>query len=128
MRQEAENSLQLLRRFTKYGLGLSKEAIYLPANVDQCISSVRKDRTWKLLDPGILEAELKARIADENFVVTISTGERTSSSVVAGVDGSLRGGILSFLGEGGRLRRRSRSDDLDKYGGGTNPQSLTANG
>ena len=101
LRQEAENSLQLLRRFTKYGLGLSKEAISLPANVDQSVSLARKDRASRLFDLATLEAELEARVADENFIVAIDSSDSTRSSVVAGVDGSLRGGILSFLGEGG---------------------------
>lgn len=100
--QEAENTLRLLLQLTKYGLGLSREAVKLPINVKQAIDFYPSDKIRGYVNEEHLKLELERRIANEPFVVEVRAAHLPKPPlVVGGVDGSTRGGILSFLGEEG---------------------------
>ncbi|MCI0703843.1 MAG: hypothetical protein L0241_22515 [Planctomycetia bacterium] len=100
-RQEAENSRRLLLQLTKYGLGLSSEAVNLPVSVELAVASYARTRTTSYVNGERLAEELSRRIADEPFIVGVETPRSTRKLVIGAVDGSTRGGILSFLGEEG---------------------------
>lgn len=102
-RREAENSLLLLQRLTKYGLGLSREAVDLPLSLDSAIAQFRTNDPPSYVDPGTLRDELALRITDEQFIVTISPPATEPPLLIAAVDGSTRSGMLSFLGQDGDL-------------------------
>jgi hypothetical protein len=100
-RQEAENARRLLLQLTKYGLGLSNEAVSLPVNIDLAIASYKKSKILSYVNEVRLAEELGRRVADEPFVVGVEAPTHTRKLVIGAVDGSTRGGILSFLGEEG---------------------------
>lgn len=100
-RQEAENSRLLLLRLTKYGLGLSTEAVKVPISLDAAVSELRKDNLASYVNEMFLKEELTKRVAPEPFVLEADTISPGRNLLIAAVDGSTRGGILSFLGEEG---------------------------
>lgn len=103
LRQEAENSRRLLQGLTKFGLGLSLQAVNLPLAIDVAIAEMKAGRRDPYVNPEILQEELARRVADEPFVVDVPEVPPTGTMLIGAVDGSTRGGILSFLGESGDL-------------------------
>lgn len=100
MRQHASDAHRLLLRFTKYGLGLSYEAVALPPSVDQAISEFRETALASYVDVALLTAEIARRVEDGPFVQVARPGVGPLP-LVGGVDGSTRGGLLSGVGEYG---------------------------
>ncbi len=97
---EARNGLLLLRGLAQYGLGLSVEAVGLPESIEQALeeleaSSGARPVTW---DENRLREELSLRVTDEKFMTEVQNSP-ADRWLVAAVDGSTRGGVLSFLGE-----------------------------
>jgi hypothetical protein len=103
LKQEAENSRRLLERVVKFGLGLSDQAVHVPLSIDQAITGFRDARVKSYLDPAVLDQELARRVAPEPFVVEEFPSAPDRPFLIAAVDGSTRGGMLSFLGESGDL-------------------------
>ena len=97
---EARNALLLLRGLVQYGLGLPKEAVTLPESVEHALEALQDNTGARPLswDDNRLIEELSIRVSDERFVTEISD-TNSDRSLVAAVDGSTRGGVLSFLGE-----------------------------
>jgi len=97
---EARNSLLLLRGLVQYGLGVSIEAVTLPESIEQALEDLgtRKGARPINWDENRLAEELSSRVTRENFFcnVQVASADRL---LVAAVDGSTRGGVLSFLGE-----------------------------
>jgi hypothetical protein len=100
-RAEADNTLRLLLQMTKYGLGLSAEAVSLPLSIELALKEFKASPLKSYVDERALAAELKARIADEAFIVDIEAPPPARPPLVAAVDGSTRGGLLLFPGEQG---------------------------
>ncbi len=103
LRMEAENSCGLLFQFAKYGLGLSAEAVNCPFNVDSAIQDFKHGNIQAFVNEQILREELKRRIADEPLLVEEKIVLPENRLMIGAVDGSTRGGLLSFLGEEGDL-------------------------
>src|SRR3989441_869931 len=103
LRREAENSRQLLFRLTKFGLGLSQEAINVPLSLDVAISEFKRDGVKSYGNEPILEKELARRIAPEQFVLDAKEDSPKRNLLIGAVDRSTRGGMLSFLGEAGDI-------------------------
>jgi hypothetical protein len=101
LRREAENSRQLLLRFVKYGLGISDEAVHLPLSLDIAIPELKSAPNHAYVNEDLLREELRRRISDEPFIVDIEETRSNGSLLVGAVDGSTRGGVLSFLGDEG---------------------------
>lgn len=101
LRKEIENSLQILKQIGKYGLGLSAEALNLPANVDLALNRLKEEGDLILYNEEFLVDELSKRIADEYIINDVEHLERNDDLLVAAVDGSSRGGLLAFEGESG---------------------------
>lgn len=112
-RRDTEDKLRQLRMLTKFGLGLSQEAVQLFSSVRQGVQFAQASPSASLCNPIILREELASRIADEPFIVDDVEVGRRRELLTAAVDGSSRGGILSFIGEGG-----------DFYVGGTPTVSI----
>ena len=98
LRREAESSHRLLLRLTKYGLGLSQEAVRLPHSVEVAISQYTSGRAPSAYyDETLLEQEIARRIEDAPFVQLVQKPEGGGRKPVVGaVDGSTRGGLLSI--------------------------------
>lgn len=101
LRQEAENSRLLLRGLVQYGLGLSREAISLPISINAAISEFKQTGIASYVNEAVLQEELARRIAPEPVVVDIAEDAPGGHLLIGAVDGSTRGGMLSFLGEEG---------------------------
>lgn len=102
-RREADVTLLLLIRLCKHGLGLSNNAVFLPINVESAVRAARKGDRVCEADRDLLQKELKRRVADEPFIVDVPEYERDRDWMIGAVDGSTRGGVLSFLGDEGDL-------------------------
>lgn len=103
LRKEAEHTRLLLLQMAKFGLGLSADALQVPVTLDVALRSARDGTLKCLVDEALLEHELARRIEDVAFVVDANHSDPKRPLLVAAVDGSTRGGVLSFLGEGGDL-------------------------
>jgi hypothetical protein len=101
LRQECENGHRLLLQLTKYGLGLSAEAVNLPLNADIAIRAHKTGNKQPFVNHALLVDELRSHIADEPFIVDVPTMAPERKWLIGAVDESTRGGILSFLGEDG---------------------------
>lgn len=99
-KRESRNALMTLRQITKFGLGLSDKAIHVPQTLEAGLAKVRQMREGdKLYDARQLEAEIQSRVANEPVIVDVSIAMSNPDLLVAAVDGSTRGGLLSFQGE-----------------------------
>ena len=104
LRQQIENLLRMLIALTKNGLGLSREAINLPVNVEAGLHEVKRNPGKSFYDEGRLVEEIAYRISAENMVVEARRYEEEDREpLVAAVDGSTRGGLLATQGEEGDL-------------------------
>jgi hypothetical protein len=103
LREEARSSMQLLYSLVRFGLGLSEEAVLLPGSIDAGIEMARAAKPRQAVvgvDAALLADELSRRVADEAFVSSVPPGGERNL-LVAAVDGSTRGGLMSFLGDEG---------------------------
>jgi len=101
LRQEAEDSRSLLLRLTKHGLDLSQEAVKVPLSLDAAIAEFKQGRVASYVNGAILVEELARRIEPESFILEATAESPEQALLIGAVDGSTRGGILSFLGEEG---------------------------
>lgn len=102
-KRQIEENLSLLKVVTKYGLGLSQEAVNLPANTELAIAWLKANPDSNLYDEKLLADELNRRISNENVIAEVSEPDSQRDQIVAAVDGSTRGGLLAFDGESGDL-------------------------
>jgi len=104
LREDARNGLLLLLGLVRFGLGLSVEAVSLPASVEDAVALLEEKGAEIVADPSrhpvrwdqlAIRDELAARIADEAFV----TEEQAPAEafLVAAVDGSTRSGVMTFI-------------------------------
>jgi hypothetical protein len=100
LRKHAEDTRRLLVRLTKYGLGLSNEAVQLPMAIDIAINAVRRGDPPVRVNRAVLDEEIRRRVEDTAFVVNCDV-EPADRLMVGAVDGSTRGGLLSIAGEDG---------------------------
>lgn len=101
MRSRAEADLFLLDGLCKNGLGLSAEAIRLPSSVDAAAESFLKHGRKSLYDRNLLADELSRRIEPGPMIRKSEAREPNDDLIVAGVDGSTLGGLLSLDGLSG---------------------------
>jgi len=100
MRKEAEASRQLLVRLAKHGLGLSVEAIRVPATLDEAIKECRAGQPT-YVDTAVLREEVARRVEPVTFVTDAAPPPEPRELLVGAVDGSTRGGLLSLAGQDG---------------------------
>lgn len=104
LKREADNSRRLLERMAKFGLGLSKEAIHVPLSIELAIAERRQGKyPNSYFDRQVLQEEIDRRVAPEPFVVDEAPDRPAKPLMIGAVDGSTRGGMLSFLGSSGDL-------------------------
>jgi hypothetical protein len=102
LRQKIENDISILKGLTKFGLGLSKEAVQLPANFDEGLRQWREaGASLKFVDRSELEFEISRRIEHGPVVRDIDANGKTTDVLVAAIDGSTRSGLLSPEAERG---------------------------
>lgn len=105
VRAAAENARLVLFRLGKLGLGLSSEALDVPASVAVAMARVRSGNAAIHADAEHFEAEIARRVEDGPFITEVNTeapaGERPL--LVGGIDGSSRTGMLALAGEAGDL-------------------------
>jgi len=97
---EARNCLLLVRGLVQYGLGLSTEAVSLPESAEQALEELDASKSARPVswNEDQLREELSLRVTNEGLITEIQS-EFANRLLVAAVDGSTRGGVLSFLGE-----------------------------
>ena len=101
MRKRAETDLFLLEGLCKNGLGLSAEAIRLPSSVDTAAEAFLKKGAKPLYDRDLLADELSRRIEPGPMIREAEDAAPARDLLVAGVDGSTMGGLLSLDGLSG---------------------------
>jgi hypothetical protein len=101
LRREADTSHLLLIRLVRYGLGISADAIPLPMDVGTAIKLRKRGEVIADVNVALLKEELCRRVANEHFVVSADVEPLKRPLLIGAVDGSTRGGVLSFLGEEG---------------------------
>lgn len=100
-KREAQVTHDLLKQMTKFGLGISRDAIALPVNLETAIAARKAGATPIAVDEALLRAELERRIADEPIVLDVNPLTPPRPWLTGAVDGSTRGGVLSFMGTEG---------------------------
>ena len=103
MKQQLGNILAMLKGLTKFGMGLSEEAIGLPSNIDDGLQIVQNNPDVLFYDEEVLKDEIGRRVTNEPMIVETAKEHDNRDLLVAAVDGSTRGGLLSFQGEEGDL-------------------------
>jgi hypothetical protein len=101
LRGEIESSLVLLKQITKNGLGLSNEAIRLPVSFAAGLKEVSGSPNAPFYSDDILREEIERRVASGRFISDISGGASNEQMLIAAVDGSTRGGLLTMESEDG---------------------------
>jgi hypothetical protein len=101
LRGEIEASLVLLKQITKNGLGLSNEAIQLPVSFAAGLKEVSGRPNAHFYSDDLLRDEIERRIANEMFISEVSADPPSQQMLIAAVDGSTRGGLLTMDGEDG---------------------------
>jgi hypothetical protein len=102
LKKRADNSRLLLLRMTKYGLGLSNEAITVPMSMEIALREHGQGVVMEVNEP-LLREEINRRIEPTTFLVPVSAPAPTTDPepIVGAVDGSTRGGLLGLAAEDG---------------------------
>jgi hypothetical protein len=100
LRNEIETSLLLLKQIGKFGLGLSSEALALPASFSTGLALYKRG-ALRICDPEVLSEELAKRVSPEPLIVEVAEAPPNPNLLLAAVDGSTRGGLLTLEGEDG---------------------------
>jgi hypothetical protein len=106
LRHVAEDLILILQGLAKFGLGLSDEAIHVPTSAAAALRKLPPDEEiegFHFYTQDVLLNELATRIANESMVVDAPAPSGRRRTILAGVDGSTRGGLLSLEGEHGEL-------------------------
>lgn len=101
LRREIETNRILLTQIAKYGLGLSNEAIQVPASVRAALDQAEAGGAW--YDAALLREEISRRVSPGQFIVDVAEHAMKSTLLIAAVDGSTRGGLLTLDSEEGDL-------------------------
>jgi hypothetical protein len=128
-RREAEQTLRLVIGIVKYGLGLSDEAVRLPANLDRALREIAAGRKPVSVHSRRLTEELARRIEEGPVVREVPvppSGVRPA--VVGAVDGSTRVGMLTAAGDGDFDVARSPLVSINTAVGQVNRKVRTARG
>ena len=104
-RARIEAQIVALKQLTKFGLGLSQDAVRVPPGLEAALGWARGNPNAGLVDEEVLRDELSRRVSPEQFLVEIDQRAQSSEKplIVAAVDGSTRGGLLALDGEDGDL-------------------------
>jgi hypothetical protein len=78
-----------------------REAIRVPANFAGGLEEVRRRPNAPFYSDDTLRDEIERRVSNEMFVVDVPSTAADPQMLVAAVDGSTRGGLLSLEGEDG---------------------------
>lgn len=98
-RRACEARIELLTSLCRDGLGLSREAINVPLTPEQGISALEKG--LPPYDRDLLADELDRRIEDGPLVRVQPRPAENPRLLVAGADGSTRGGLMALDGTAG---------------------------
>jgi hypothetical protein len=101
LRGQIEASILLLKQITKFGLGLSDEAIRVPASLASGLDQILHRPNVPFYSDNDLLDELGRRVADEMCIVNVPQERADAQTLIAAVDGSTRGGLLTLEGEAG---------------------------
>ena len=85
LRSRIEAEIIALKQLTKFGLGLSQEAVRVPPGFEAAVFWIRNDQHLKLVDEDVLRDELARRVANEPFVVEAKRDPKHETPPVAAV-------------------------------------------
>ncbi len=100
IRRRCEGRIEMLIAMCRDGLGLSRDALYIPATPEAGIAQ-RAQRGGSFVDASTLRDEISRRVEDGNLLRTFAEPATDDQIIVAGVDGSTQGGLLSIDGTAG---------------------------
>jgi hypothetical protein len=102
MRRSADACHATLVSLCKDGLGLSEEALALPINIDMAAEAVARGRApERYYNLDILRDEISRRVEPGMLIRPVDMLAPDNSLLIAGIDGSSVGGLLSLDGAGG---------------------------
>lgn len=100
IKRRCEGRIEMLTAMCRDGLGLSREAIYIPTTPEAGMSRIA-EAGRDLVDAGLLRDEIHRRVEDAPLIMSFVEPQPDIRMIVAGVDGSTQGGLLSIDGTAG---------------------------
>lgn len=100
VKRRCENLIDMLTHICRDGLGLSREAIYIPVTPDAGMEHLASSNN-SLVDDELLCDEIARRVEDAPIIMSVPIPCADDRMIVAGVDGSTQGGLLSIDGTAG---------------------------
>lgn len=100
IKRRCEGRIEMLTAMCRDGLGLSREAIHIPTTPEAGMSRVAEVGR-DLVDASLLRDEIHRRVEDAPLVTSFVEPQPDIRLIVAGVDGSTQGGLLSIDGTAG---------------------------
>ena len=100
LRNEIDASILLLKQLVKFGLGLSEDAIRVPVSFSAGLAEFKRGGMQLYNEPD-LQQELAKRVSSEPLIADVPSAKADENLLIAAVDGSTRGGLLTLEGEEG---------------------------
>lgn len=98
--RRCEGRIEMLTALCRDGLGLSRDAVHIPTTAEAGMRALM-DRGRGFVDAGLLRDEISRRVEDAPMLLAFNEPQRDQQMVIAGVDGSTQGGLLSIDGTAG---------------------------
>ncbi len=100
VKRRCEGLIDMLTAMCRDGLGLSRDAIHIPITADRGIAHIA-EHGRELVDAPLLADEISRRVEDAPLIMAMAAPAADDRMIVAGVDGSTQGGLLSIDGTAG---------------------------
>ena len=100
IKRRCEGRIEMLVAMCRDGLGLSRDAVYIPATPEAGLGRLAEYGRG-FVDAGLLRDEIGRRVEDAPLIMSFVAPEADDRMIVAGVDGSTQGGLLSIDGTAG---------------------------
>lgn len=100
VKRRCEARIEMLTAMCRDGLGLSRDAILIPSDAHAGILQAA-ERGGCLVDGVVLRSEIEQRVEDATLLMAFPEPSADHQMIIAGVDGSIQGGLLSIDGTAG---------------------------
>lgn len=100
VKRRCEGRIEMLTAICRDGLGISRDAIHIPITPDAGMSHIAQHGR-SLVVPDLLRDEIGRRVEDAPAIMLLDVPDADQRMIVAGVDGSTQGGLLSVDGTAG---------------------------
>ncbi len=100
VKRRCEGRIEMLTALCRDGLGLSRDAVYIPPTAEAGMHALAEGRR-NFIEVDLLRDEIGRRVENAPLLRAFDEPARDQQMVVAGVDGSTQGGLLSIDGTAG---------------------------